>query len=354
MIAHPQNIQSYAVVNKTNKIKASTSILTLLGPTGSGKTKALQYLDTERYEIISCDSRQIYQGLQIGTAAPKLDYSAQAKENIPHHHIVCFLSPKETFSAGNFTRMARQAIHEIKQRNKIPVIVGGSRFYYFALKHGMFPVQTKLELRKQVLSLSPEERKIKLKQLNPEALISNADQSHVPEPKYYSRIHPNDDYRISRALEIILSSGKKWTTFWQEAHDSSRYREFNFHGLWIDLEVDQLKKAISARAKNMVTQGIVNEAGEVYKTYGLCPGLDTLGYSQALEVYLGQARQEDLAEKLARIHWGYARKQRSWLRKEEKEQASERLIKGQQIGSLQSITPEYFKVAWENLVKQIL
>ena len=284
-------------------------VLVLLGPTASGKTKALSELDGKCYEIVSCDSRQIYKGLETITAAPSMELQKQLR-----HHLVSCLEPKESITAGCFARLAKQAFRDIISRKKTPILVGGSGFYYRALSTKMFPVETPMSVHKQIESMSKAERLRLLKKLDPQALIS------IPgEIARNGRIHPNDTYRVFRALEITLASGKKWSSFWQNAssiEDTSAKNEFSFHGVWFDPEDTDYAKALSQRTQEMVKADIVTEVGQVYEKYGLCPGLVSLGCRAALEVYKGEAFEKDLAERLFQLHRQYAKKQQKWLRKE--------------------------------------
>ena len=315
---------------KENKGKR---VLVLLGPTGSGKTEALSRLDGAKYEVISCDSRQVYRGLEITTASPEPDLQKQ----LPHH-LLSILSPQERFTAGQFVSLAERAIEDIHKRGKQAVLSGGAGFYFRALRKGMFPIETPLEVRQKVEKMSAPERLKLLKELDPQALVS----IEKGEAASQGRIHPNDHYRVLRALEITLASAsasasdsKKWSTFWQEAQKRTPSPKFDFIGFWLNPVPSEHKEALFKRAQKMVHKGIIEEAGQAYEKYGLVPSLAALGCKEALEVYLGQAPQEDLAEKLAQSHHRYAKKQRLWLRKED---------------SLSPILPKDFAIRWEKLV----
>ena len=309
-------------------------VFVLLGPTASGKTKALSSLDEEKYEIISCDSRQVYKGLEIATASPE----DSLKERLPHH-LLSIISPKENFTAGYFVSLAEKAIENILERGKQPVLSGGAGFYFHALKNGMFPVETPLEAQEKVERMSRKERLELLQELDPEALLP----PNTKEIARQGRIHPNDHYRVSRALEITLASlpkGKTWSLFWQEASLRKKApSKYHFFGFWLQPSLlEEHKRVIVQRAKKMLRKGIIEEVGEVYKKYGLVPSLRSLGCKEALEVYLGQASQKDLVEKLSRAHIRYAKKQRLWLGKEK---------------SLNPISPESFEKLEELYYKKL-
>ena len=176
-----------------------------------------------------------------------------------------------------------------------------------------------------------------LKELDPQALrIENKKEA---KQALVHSIHPNDHYRIQRALEIILASnGKKWSTFWKEARSQTMSSKFCFFGFWFNPRPLDHKQALLERAQKMVDAGIVEEVGQVYKEYGSVPALRTLGCKEALEVYLGQASQKNLAESLAQAHRKYAKKQRIWLQKE---------------SALEPILPRDFMQKWGNLMKRL-
>lgn len=310
------------VIKKTKRKK----VLVLLGPTGSGKTEALSCLDGEKYEIVSCDSQQVYQGLEIATACPK----AGVKKRLPHH-LLSICSPKERFTAGQFVSLAKKAIEDIHKRGKRAVLSGGAGFYFRSLKSGMFPVQTPPEIRQKVEAMSLQERLQLLRKLDPEALISIDKRERVSQ----GRIHPNDQYRVLRALEIILASkGKKWSVFWQEARKKVSSTEYDFLGFYLKPAPLEHKQALLQRAKKMLRDGVIEEVGKVYEKYGFVPSLRALGCKEALKVYLGQASQRELPESLALAHYRYSKKQRLWLQKEK----------------LSPIRPRDFAREWEKLL----
>ena len=205
-------------------MQTQNKVYVILGLTGTGKSKTVAQLDKARYEVVSCDSRQFYKGLEITTAAP-----TQAQQEKITHHLVSFLTPNKKFSAGRYIRLAKRKIREIIHiRKKTPILVGGSGFYYRALKSGMFPLKTPVEIQQQVAMLTPAQRLQRLYEIDANALCD------VNKAAIEGRIHPNDDYRISRALEVNLTSGKNWLQIWQEARQNHN-SEFDFHGVWLGL-----------------------------------------------------------------------------------------------------------------------
>jgi tRNA dimethylallyltransferase len=284
----------------------AVSVPVLLGPTGAGKTDLLNELDPDQVEIISCDSRQVYRELEIGSAAP----DARLLERLPHH-LVGFLSPSETINAALFRREALAAIAGVFARGRIPFLVGGSGFYFQALRTGLFAVDVSPEIRSLVAGLEPADRLARLRELDPAALVP------VGEHARAGRVHPNDQYRVGRALEICLASGRTFSGLWAERLEQPVQEDrYHFIGWRLECEAGEYWKRLEARARWMVATGIVEEAGRVFAKYGPCPGLATLGYVDALAAWRGEISRSELAERLFISHRQYGKRQRTWLRRE--------------------------------------
>jgi len=282
------------------------TVLALLGPTGSGKTDLVATLDPDRFEVVSCDSRQVYRELEIGTAAPPPEILAR----IPHH-LVGFLRPDESINASTFSTMALDAIRSVLARGKQPIIVGGTGFYYSAIKNGMFSVAVPPEIHLQVERMDVLERRDLLQTLDPTIFISGGDAPRA------GKIHPNDDYRIRRALEITLASGRAWTDHWKEfLARTEEGREFVFKGWRIEVELPAYRCDIQKRVSKLIEAGIVEEAARVFQKYGDCFGLRSIGYDVALEASRGRLTLEELAVALTDAHYRYGRKQRTWFKRE--------------------------------------
>ncbi len=287
----------------------------LMGPTGSGKTALSALVDPERYEIISCDSRQLYRELEIGSAAPEPELTARIR-----HHLIGVLNPDESCNAAEFRRLALAAIEDVRGRGKIPFLVGGSGFYYRALKSQPFDVHVPEEIRASVQALSPEERIGQLRVLDPRSLVD----PDAGEEVRAGKIHPNDAYRVGRALEVCLAAGRPWSSFWTEALERAEQPGRSDTGLLFSgwrLETDD-RNAYHARllerSRAMVAAGLIEEAGRVFERYGECPGLETLGYDLALQAYRAPETlsRDLLVERLAILHRQYGKRQRTWLRRE--------------------------------------
>ena len=277
----------------------------LMGPTGSGKTGLVCALDGERFEVVSCDSRQLYVGLEIGSAAP----TEQEQARMPHH-LVGLLGPDQTASVGFFRKRALAAIEDIFSRGRQPLLVGGTGFYYAALRSRLFDVRVPDRIRVEIEALTHEERIGRLRTLDPAAFVEPGEQPRS------GRIHENDRYRVQRALEICVTTGRPWSGFWSPGERSATDHSFQLTGFWLNPPEEAYRAGLRTRAQSMISRGLVPEAGAVFEKYGECAALKTLGYREALAVYRGEQDETWLEDQLVVGHRQYAKRQRTWFRKE--------------------------------------
>ncbi len=276
-------------------------IRVIAGPTGSGKTALALELPPEEYEVISCDSRQVYAEMEIGTAAPDPEERRRLT-----HHMVGVVSPAERMSAAAYRKKAVDAILEVLARGRVPLVVGGTGFYYMALKEPPFDVPHVPGLREELKALSHAQRVLRLRELDPGSFL---------------RFHENDQYRVQRALEITIASGKPWSVFWQEA--KGRESEFSFTGVRLEPELPELTQRVQRRALQMMERGFVEEAVRIAEKYGSdCHGLSSLGYREALECAAGRVTKDHLLQKIVELHVSYAKSQIKWFRREKELRAS--------------------------------
>lgn len=279
-------------------------LLALMGPTGGGKTDLALRLDPAQFEVVSCDSRQIYQGLALLSAAPTIE----ERQRMPHH-LVEAIAPTERADAARFVELADAAIADIRARGKRPVIVGGAGFYFRALTRGLFQVQTDLSARAAVQAMGAEEQLARLRELDPAALAAPGEAAAA------GRIHNNDAYRIGRALEIAMSGGPRWSELWKEKKSQQAWR-YRFRGYFLRWSLADLAPRLEQRARRMVDAGVAVEVKAVLDHYGLCPGLEIIGASEALANALGELDDQRLAEALFLAHRQYARAQLKWFQRE--------------------------------------
>ncbi|MDX1960768.1 MAG: tRNA (adenosine(37)-N6)-dimethylallyltransferase MiaA [Leptospiraceae bacterium] len=273
-------------------------VVILAGPTGSGKTEICKQLNPNKFEVLSFDSRQVYKYLSIGTTKP----STELREKIPHH-LVDYLDPTSTINASSFCNEAEVKFQEVIERDKIPVITCGTGFYLKAFLYGMYDVPTiSDEIKEKIFLMSSEERWELLKSIDLEAT---------------NRIHRNDEYRISRALEVNLS-GVKWSSLVAKnnSHQMQR-KDFEFIGIWIHWEKNELHRKIETRAQEIIENGFIEETEFVMNRFGEnCPALKSLGYNFALDYIHGKITIESLNIQFAACHREYAKRQTTWFKKE--------------------------------------
>jgi tRNA dimethylallyltransferase len=276
-------------------------LVVVLGPTASGKT-ALSLAIARRFhgEIVNCDSVAMYRDFEIGTAKP----SAAERAEVPHH-LLDFVDPTASVSAGEYARLARLALNEIAERGRLPIVSGGTGLYLRALLQGLFagPQRSealRISLRQRAEQSGPERLHRILRRLDPCSA---------------QRIHANDVPKVIRALEVCLAAGRPMTELWQESREP--LRGFRIFRLGLNPERDALYERINLRAAKMFEQGLVAETDHLRKKYGdgVWP-LTSLGYKQAMQVLRGESDGESALEAAQQAHRNYAKRQMTWFRRE--------------------------------------
>ena len=273
-----------------------SGVLILSGPTASGKTDlAIELAQKFNAEIISADSRQIYRGMPIGTAAPTLE-----QRNAIPHHLVEFLDPHERYSAARFAHDAIAAILSIAARSRRAIVVGGTGFYIRALTGGVYLAPARDELLRNRLA---QEARIH----SPEFLHAWLTQY---DPQRANELDPNDTYRILRALEIAMS-----TTDAEDHFESASLADagVGFLKIFADIPIDENDRRIAQRTEAMLAAGLLEEAEAIG---GDAVAASAVGYPQALGYLRGWITREELRTTLERATRRYARRQRAWFRSE--------------------------------------
>jgi tRNA dimethylallyltransferase len=274
----------------------SEGVLILAGSTASGKTDLAIALAREfDAEIVGADSRQIYRGMPVGTAAPSLDQLAQAP-----HHLVGFLDPRERYSAARYASDAVAAIRGIRARGKRAIVAGGTGFYVRALMGGV--------------ELAPQYDEVLRARLTREARLHPPEFLHawlaLRDPARASALHPGDTYRVLRALEIALAphAGER-----REALSTLASEGIGWELVFLDVPVSQLDARIAERTGNMLDDGLIEEAESVGSD---AVAGNAVGYPQALAFLRGWSTHRELRASLERATRRYARRQRAWFRNE--------------------------------------
>jgi tRNA dimethylallyltransferase len=277
-------------------------LVIISGPTATGKTALAIELAT-RYgaEIVSADSRQVYRYLDIGTAKPTLEQQAAAP-----HHLIDVVDPDQQFDSARFRTLALAAIHDILQRGKRVLVVGGTGLYLRALTRGLFagpPADPALRARLY------EQEQSEGRGVLHRWLIT-------VDPEAAARLHPNDTVRLIRALEVFLLSGTPLSR-WQRDH-SFRDRPFATLTISLVMERETLARRIEERCRQMMCDGLIEEVRRLWEMgYGpkLSP-LQTIGYAQIGELLQGHCGLENALARIARETRRLAKRQLTWLRAE--------------------------------------
>lgn len=265
-------------------------IVCVIGPTASGKTaKAIALARERNGEVISVDSRQVYRGLDIGTEKITLE----EMRGVPHH-LIDIRDPKETYGAGEFVEDATRLIEDIAGRGKLPILAGGTHFYFSALLHGLPPETPPNDALRAELERFPTEELF--------ARVEAAD------PERAQMLDPRNRRRVIRALEIIDALGKV----------PPRSPRNHYDVEWVPMlpEREELRAKISARLKETMTKGLVDEVRKTREEVG-DDRLNELGLEYRIvgEYLRGERDEMSLVPALESALFDYARRQEAWLRK---------------------------------------
>ena len=280
---------------------ATSPLLVLAGPTASGKSAlALHLAGLLDGEIVSCDAVALYHGLDIGSAKP----SPADRAAIPHYGLD-LLTPDQAANAGDFARVARIALRDIRDRGRLPILAGGTGLYLRAVLHGLAPAPPRDEaLRQRLRSLAERRGQGALHRL-----LRRCD------PAAAERIHPNDSPKLIRSLEVTLLARRRQTEQWAAGRDPLH----GFRTLQIGLDPPRaaLYTRINERAAAMFAHGLLEEAAALRNRYGeSAPALGSLGYSQALAVLRGSQTLPEAIAEAQQGHRHYAKRQLTWFRRE--------------------------------------
>lgn len=274
------------------------NVIAIVGPTASGKTDiSVSLAEMINGEIISADSRLVYKDFNIGTAKP----DSEEKRRIPHY-MIDIESPKNKYTVEKYKKEAAFKIEEILNRKKIPLIVGGTGLYIKALLEGLdIPeISPNEDFRKEMQKIA----EIK----GNEALYNTL--KHF-DPVTAKKLHPNDSFRIIRALEVKHVTGKPMS-------ELQTVSKPDYNVLYVGLnayEREFLYDRINHRALKMIEKGLVEEVKSLIIKYGRTVSLmKTLGYREICESFDGSYSLDEAVEKIQKNTRNFAKRQLTWFR----------------------------------------
>jgi tRNA dimethylallyltransferase len=273
----------------------------VLGPTASGKT-ALSLVLARRFqgEIVNCDSVAMVRELEIGAAKP----SAAERALVPHHLFDC-VEPADYITAGEYARRARAVLQQIRERGRLPLVVGGTGLYLRALLQGLSPgPQRQEQLRQRLRECASRQGPGYLHRI-----LCRLDSSAA------KKIHPHDTPKLIRAIEVCLGAHRTITEVWKQGRDP--LVGLRILRLGLDPDRAALYERINQRARRMFEDGLVEETERLLAKYGdaLKP-LGSLGYRQALQLLKGVLNYETAVSATQQGHRNYAKRQMTWFRRE--------------------------------------
>ena len=276
-------------------------MVVILGPTGSGKT-ALSVALARKFdgEIVNCDSVALYREFDIGTAKP----SPAERAQVPHH-LFDYVDPTQDVTAGEYARRAREVLAEIRARNRVSIVVGGTGLYLRALLEGLFPGPQRSEELRERLRERVQQRGVGYLH----KILVRLDQAAA------AKVHPNDAPKLIRAIEVCLASRQKMSELWQQGRDP--LQGFRILRLGLDPERALLYRRINERAKRMFDAGLIDETKRLLEKYGTAARpMNSLGYKQAAQFLRGELSRDQALAAAQQAHRNYAKRQMTWFRRE--------------------------------------
>jgi tRNA dimethylallyltransferase len=273
-------------------------IIAIVGPTASGKT-ALGIAIAKKFagEIVSADSRQIYRGMDIGTAKPTAD-----ERRIILHHLIDIKDPNEDYTVADYKRDAIAVINEILARGKIPFLVGGTGLYVRA-------VTENLDIPKTVAN--PALRAGLEEDIARDGLAAIFKKLVALDPEAAYVVDPKNPRRVVRALEVAIETGRPFT-----AQRKKSDPLFDVLVLGLDPQADVLRERIDRRVDEMIQDGLVHEVADLIKKYGTTPvAFDAIGYREIIGYMNGECSLEESVALIKTNTWRYAKRQVTWFKK---------------------------------------
>jgi len=282
-------------------VAAEPPLVAIVGPSAAGKSAlALELAAVHAGEIVSCDSLQVYRGLDIGSAKP----TPAERAAIPHH-LIDVADPDAEFSAAEYSRLARRALRELSARGRLAIVVGGTGLYLRALLSGLFDGPSRDEaLRRRLEALAERFGRPRLHRL-----LRGVD------PRAAARIDPNDLVRCVRALEVYRATRRPISA--QHGPPRDPLTGFRVKIFGLDPPREALRSRVEARTDAMLAAGLVEETRALLARYpgGLRP-LRAIGYRQAVRVLRCELDLDTARRDIVTDTMQYAKRQRTWFRRQ--------------------------------------
>lgn len=276
----------------------TNTLISVIGPTAIGKTsKSIALAKIYKTEILSCDSRQFYKEMSIGTAVPEHLELAE----VPHHFIQ-HRSIFENYNVGNFEKDAIDKLEEIFQKKDIAIMVGGSGLYEKAVIEGL----------DQFPKVDPEIREKLNHILSTDGIEKLQDILAEKDPKYFAMIDQDNPRRMIRALEVILSSGEKFSKFLNQPKPK---RSFETIKIGLDAPRQIIYDRINLRVDLMIENGLVDEAKALHKHKDL-NALNTVGYKELFRFFEDEITLEEAISEIKKNTRRFAKRQMTWFKKD--------------------------------------
>lgn len=273
-------------------------LIVLAGPTASGKTAtAIKLAKAFNAEIISADSRQFYKELSIGTAAPTAEELAQVK-----HHFVHNLSIEDKYDVADYERDVLDFLKQYFKTKNVAIMTGGSGLFIDAVCNGL----------DEMPDISEEVRNRVSKMLEADGLEGLQKEVERVDNEYYQVVDRQNPRRLQRALEVYYQTGKPYSTFRQK---NVAKRDFDIVKLAILWDRDKLIERINLRVDMMMRQGLLDEVKSVYPKRHL-NSLNTVGYKELFDYLDGKCTLEQAVDQIKINTRQYAKRQMTWLRKD--------------------------------------
>ena len=274
------------------------TLIVITGPTGVGKTAAAIHLAQRLHcDIINADSRQIYRGIPICTAAPTPEELAAAR-----HHFVAFKDLEESYSAAQFESDVMALLPSLWQQGDYAVMCGGSMLYIDAVCRGIDSLP----------DISPEVRAAVKEKLAREGLESLVAELELLDPQYAATIDRKNTSRVCHGVEICRQAGVPYSTL---RTGTAKQRDFNIIKLALNIERDQLFDRINRRVDRMIEAGLEQEARNVYHLRHL-NALNTVGMKEMFAIFDGTMDRTTAIERMKKNTRVYAKKQLTWYRRD--------------------------------------